>query len=80
MRKLGENEIALKLINRETAELAVPLQDCSGREYGKEEREDIIRYLILGAETQRDKDFEEMLRRYDAVEFDRLKKKYKWKK
>lgn len=55
--KKGENEIALPLISRERAESAVSLVDCSRREYGKDEREDLIRYVILGAEIQRDKDF-----------------------
>ena len=45
------------IITRERAEAAVPLHDCSGREYTKDEREDIIRYVIWGAEIQRDKDF-----------------------
>lgn len=78
MRKLGENEVALKLISRERAESAVGLKDCSGRMYGKDEREELIRCLIYGAEIQRDKDFEEMLRRYDTTEFERLKKEYEW--
>ena len=47
------------LITRAKAESAVPLQDCSGRNYTKEEREDIIRYVIWGAEIQRDTDQEE---------------------
>ena len=55
--KKGENEVALPLITRARAEFAVPLEDCSGRKYSKDEREDIIRYLILGAEIQRDTDF-----------------------
>jgi len=78
-RKLGENEMALPLISRERAESVVPLVDCSGRKYGKDEREDLIRTIIDGAEIQRDMDFELMLRRYDSAEFDRLKKKYEWK-
>lgn len=78
-RKLGENEVALPLISRKTAEFAVGLIDCSGRKYGKDEREDLVRTLIYGAEIQRDMDFEVMLRRYDIVEFNRLKKKYEWK-
>ena len=75
---IGENETALELISREIAELSIPLQDCSGRNYNKDEREDIVRYFILGAETQRDKDFETMLRRYDSAEFEKLKKKYEF--
>ena len=78
-RKLGENEIALPLISRARAESAVPLEDCSGRKYGKDEREDLIRTIIEGAEVQRDTDFEEMLRQYNLEEFERLKKKYEWK-
>lgn len=78
MRKLGENERALPLISRERAESAVGLKDCSGRMYGKDEREDLIRTLLYGAEIQRDKDFEEMLRRYDPAKFERLREKYEW--
>lgn len=77
--KKGENEVALPLISRERAESAVPLVDCSGQKFNKDEREDLIGTLIDGAEIQRDMDFESMLRRYDIVEFDRLKKKYEWK-
>lgn len=77
--KKSENEIALPLISRKRAENAVPLTDCGGNEYDEDLREDIIRYVISGAEIQRDKDFEEMLRRYDTVEFERLKKKYEWR-
>jgi hypothetical protein len=78
-RKLGENEMVLSLISRKRAESAVPLVDCAGRKFNKDEREDLIRTVIDGAEIQRDMDFEEMLRRYDTVEFNRLKKKYEWK-
>ena len=78
-RKLGENEVALPLISRARAESAVPLEDCSGQKFSKDEREDLIGTLIDGAEIQRDMDFEVMLRRYDSVEFDRLKKKYGFK-
>ena len=77
-RKLGENEIALLLISRERAESAVGLIDCSGRKYDKDEREDLIRTIIDGAEIQRDMDFEVMLRQYNPEEFGRLKKKYEW--
>ena len=77
-RKLGENEVALPLISRARAESAVPSVDCSGRMYSKDECEDLIRTLIYGAEIQRDQDFEVMLKKYDSVEFDRLKKKYEW--
>lgn len=76
--KKSENEIALPLISRKRAESGVGLGDCAGRVYGKDEREDLIRCLIYGAEMQRDKDFEKTLRRYDTVEFDKLKKKYEW--
>ena len=78
-RKLGENEVALPLISRARAESAVPLEDCSEQKFSKDEREDLIGTLVDGAEIQRDMDFEKMLRRYDIVEFDRLKKKYEWK-
>ncbi|KKM93070.1 hypothetical protein LCGC14_1212060 [marine sediment metagenome] len=40
-------------VSRRTAERAVPLEDCSGRKYGVDEREDLIRYVLLGAELQR---------------------------
>lgn len=46
----------LKLISRKQAEQTVPMCDCSGHKYGKDEREDIIRYVLLGAEIQRDCD------------------------
>ena len=42
------------IISREKAESAVPFTDCSGKVYSPDEREDIIRYFLLGAETQRD--------------------------
>lgn len=77
--KKGENEIALPLISRERAEFAVPLVDCFGQKFSKGEREDLIGTLIDGAEIQRDADFESMLRKYDSVEFGRLKEKYEWK-
>lgn len=49
-------EYSLKIISRERAEQAVPSTDCSGRAYTPDEREDIIRYVMEGAEIQRDKD------------------------
>lgn len=39
-------------LSRARAEEAVPLKDCSGRKYSPDEREDIIRYVLLGAELQ----------------------------
>jgi len=45
------------IISREQAEAAVPLKDCSGRTYSANEREDIIRYVLEGAEIQRDVDY-----------------------
>lgn len=56
------NVITLPVINRARAEKAVSLKDCSGREYTPDEREDIIRYLLLGAEMQRDIDIKERKR------------------
>jgi len=47
------NRTRLKPVSRAEAESAVPIEDCSGRKYGVDEREDIIRYLLLGAEMQR---------------------------
>jgi len=47
-----------EIISRARAEEAVPLVDCSGRIYEADEREDIVRYVLLGAEIQRDIDFE----------------------
>ncbi len=44
------------MISRERAEQAVPFMDCGGRLYGADEREDLIRYVLWGAEIQRDKD------------------------
>ncbi len=46
-----------EVISRERAESAVPLVDCSGRVYPEDEREDLIRYVIYGAEIQRDYDW-----------------------
>lgn len=54
MEESKHNKLA-EIISRERAENAVPLNDCSGRVYSKDEREDIIRYVISGAEIQRDK-------------------------
>ena len=48
----------LPLVSRVRAESAVPLDDCSGRAYSIDEREDIIRFFLFGAEVQRDKDIE----------------------
>ena len=50
--------IQLPLISRAKAEKAVPLEDCSGRKFTPNEREDIIRYVIWGAEIQRDQDLD----------------------
>ena len=50
------SNMRFNLLRRARVESAVPLQDCSGRNYTKEEREDIIRYVIWGAEIQRDMD------------------------
>jgi len=47
-RKLGENEIALPLISRERAESGVPLVDCSGRKYGRNEYQAINKCIAEG--------------------------------
>ena len=46
------------VLTRKRAESAVPLTDCSGRKYTPDEWEDNVRYVILGAEIQRDADVE----------------------
>lgn len=46
----------LPLIGRERAESSVTRTDCSGRQYTPTEWEDNVRYVIDGAEIQRDKD------------------------
>jgi len=43
-----------RLLTRRQAEALVPTTDCSGRKYTDEEREDIIRYILLAAELQRE--------------------------
>lgn len=55
----------LPLISRERAELAVGTVDCSGRTFDPDEREDLIRYVLEGAEIQRDKDYYDHGRRKD---------------
>lgn len=40
-------------ISRVEAESAIPPHDCSGRLLGEDEREDLIRSVLLGAEMQR---------------------------
>jgi len=49
-------EKELPLIERERAESAVPKTDCSGSQYTPVEWEDNVRYVITGAEIQRDND------------------------
>ncbi len=44
----------LSLIRAQVA-VSVPLEDCSGRTYSSDEREDIIRYMLFAAEMQRNK-------------------------
>ena len=51
-----EEDTPLPTINRARAESAVPREDCSGRVYDEGEREDLIRYVLQGAEIQRDTD------------------------
>ncbi len=75
---IDESEKELPLISRESAERHVPFEDCGGLKYDDDLREDIIRYVLVGAEIQRDKDFETLLRRYNPNEFERLRKKYEW--
>lgn len=50
--------LVLELMYRERAERVVPTKDCSGRKYSADEREDMIRYVLEGAEIQRDMDAE----------------------
>ncbi len=52
----------LEIIDRARRENAVPLTDCSGRDYGADEREDIIRYVFEGAEIQRDTDIDQLIK------------------
>ena len=42
------------LVTLEKMRTVVPLEDCSGRKYPKWECEDIARYMVQGAEMQRD--------------------------
>lgn len=51
-----DEEARLPLIGRERAESAVGETDCSGRKFTPVEKEDNIRYVLWGAEIQRDKD------------------------
>lgn len=67
--------MSFELMSRERAEGLVPLTDCSGREYGKDEREDIIRYVLLGAEMQMFKD-EDTIRNNEYLEARQAKKRY----
>jgi len=48
--------VKFNLISRKRAEEAVPFIDCSGRTFGIDEREDLIRYVIFGAEIQLHRD------------------------
>ena len=48
----------LLLIPRGATERAVPTEDCSGYTYSSDEREDLIRYVLVGAEIQRDRDLD----------------------
>lgn len=41
-----------ELISRQRAQEVIPSNDCSGREYTTNEREDLVRYILLGAEMQ----------------------------
>jgi len=50
-----------------TREHAVLLVYCSGKEYTTDEREDIIRYLIFGAEAQLAKDLEWEAKRVERI-------------
>ena len=67
------SNMRFNLITRVRAESAVPLQDCSGRNYKTEEREDIIRYIIWGAEVQRNTDQEEY-KKHNNVKMDKANK------
>lgn len=60
--RLSEKGVVIKvdrellIISRERAEFSVPKTDCGGRKYTPVEWEDNVRYLLEGAEIQRDKD------------------------
>jgi len=54
---ISEQEKVLPLISRERAEFAVGETDCSERKFTPIEKEDNIRFVLLGAEIQRDKDY-----------------------
>jgi len=51
----------LPIITRNRIQKAVPNCDCAGRKYPKEEREDLVRYMLLAAEIQRDCDMNSCL-------------------
>lgn len=48
------SRIDMPLISKARAKKAVPAYDCSGKKLSKFEREDIVRYILLGSEIQRD--------------------------
>ena len=48
----------LPIVKRKRIEDAIPLVDCSGKQYTSELREDIIRHCLFCAEIQRDVDYE----------------------
>jgi len=52
-RELEKENKMIREVTREEAESAVFPTDCSGRKYSPDEREDLIRYVLLGAEMQR---------------------------
>ncbi len=43
-----------RAVSRKRAECCVPHVDCSGRRYSDDEWEDLVRYVIEGAEVQWD--------------------------
>lgn len=57
LERISKQEKAMPLIKEERALLAIPDTDCGGHPFSANEKEDIKRYILDGAEMQRDKDF-----------------------
>lgn len=61
----AEKGVVFELLSRKTAEETVSEYDCSGSKWDdifEGLREDIIRFVLEGAEIQRDKDEETLLK------------------
>jgi len=52
----------LNIIERARAESAVPPDDCSGRKFTPDEREDLVRAILDGAEIQRDTNLDQLIK------------------